>query len=635
MDNDPGIMILDCFSLDSPQAASKFAMKLRSFFSILVASVLVLLLVGASGFYWITARSPLALLRGGPTDGPDAAMFVPKQAPAVVSLLVNPERLEAFGQVVAAPGARRQAKAEIEQLKQGLLANTGLDYKQDVEPWVGDEMTLALTSLDVDRDAKTGQQPGYLLAIATQNPERSREFLQVFWQQRAAKGTELVFERYKGVKLIYSQSEPVVQPQKPDSKRGNKKQRQEPNLTPAQSATTLATAVVGDRFVLFANQPKVLRDAINNVQAAELGLSSSQTYQRALQSFQQRQVGLVFLNLPQLATWSGQVAAADGTEANHLYESVAIALGLNRKGLLAETAFLVAPGQTLPAATPALSKPTGALEYIPDSSSVVAAGTDLKQLWAQISNGASSYATLAQLINQPLANLQNTWQLDLPQDIFSWVQGEYALALLPRPEQKPEQQLGQQPDWIFVTQRTETATTAIANLDTLAQERGFSVGPLTLADRPVSAWTKLGSNLLKPAGKENGKAQKTNGTPPTNVVAAEVEGVHATVGNYEIFATSVEAMEQALQANNHAFTDSPGFKAAIATLPKDNNGYLYIDWTNSRSLLEKQLPILRLVELAGQPFWSHLRSLTVTSLGGETGVRRGEVFLNLSATDKA
>jgi len=34
-----------------------------------------------------------------------------------------------------------------------------------------------------------------------------------------------------------------------------------------QSEETLSGAVVGDRFVLFANDPKVLRDAINNVQA--------------------------------------------------------------------------------------------------------------------------------------------------------------------------------------------------------------------------------------------------------------------------------------------------------------------------------------------------------------------------------
>ncbi|HEY9806816.1 MAG TPA: DUF3352 domain-containing protein, partial [Candidatus Obscuribacterales bacterium] len=278
-----------------------------------------------------------------------------------------------------------------------------------------------------------------------------------------------------------------------------------------------------------------------------------------------------------------------------------------------------------------LSKPTGALEYIPASSSVVAAGTDLQQLWSQIRNGVSGYATLAQLINQPLANLQNTWQLDLPKDIFEWVQGEYALALLPRLEQQPE--------WIFVAQRTPSATTAIANLDALAQERGFSVGPLTLADRPVSAWTKLDPTPLKATSNTKGKATdktpRTSNNLPSSLVAAEVEGVHATVGNYEIFTTSVEAMEQALQAGRDAFSNSPGFKAAIATLPKDNNGYLYLDWANSRGLLEQQLPILRLVELAAQPFWSHLRSLTVTSLGGEAGVRRGEVFLNLSASDKA
>ncbi|MEP0870105.1 DUF3352 domain-containing protein [Trichocoleus desertorum AS-A10] len=599
-------------------------MKLRSFFSVLVASVLVLLLVGASGFYWLTARSPLALLRGGSTDGPAAAMFVPKQAPAVVSLLVNPERLEAFRQVIAAPGARRQSRAEIEQLKQSLLANTGLDYKQDVEPWLGDEITLALTSPDVDRDAQTGQQPGYLLAIATQNPERSREFLQLFWQKRVAAGTRLMFEQYKGVKLIYSQPEPPVEPQKPETKRKKNKQQEPDTVLTVQPATTLSTAVVSDRFVLFANQPKVLRDAINNVQAAELGLGSSPAYQQALQSFKQRQIGLVFLNLPQLAAWSSQGTADATTEASNLYESVAIGLGLSRKGLLAETAFLAAPGQTLPAATPALSKPTGALAYIPASSPVAAAGTDLEQFWTQVSSGVSSYETLAQLINQPLNNLRNAWQLDLPQDIFSWVKGEYAVALLPRPEQ--------QPDWVFVAERTEAATTAIANLDTLAKDKGFSVGPLTLADRPVSAWTKLGSTPLKAASKTTTEG---NSALLANVIAAEVEGVHATVGNYEIFATSVAAMEQALQATKDSLVDSPGFKAAIAALPKDNDGYLYLDWANSRSILEQQLPFLRLVELASQPFWNQLRSLTVTSLGGESGVRRSEVFLNLSPTDKA
>jgi len=52
-----------------------------------------------------------------------------------------------------------------------LLANTGLDYRRDIQPWLG-EITLAVTTIDIDRDAQNGQ-PGYLMALAT-NAARSR-----------------------------------------------------------------------------------------------------------------------------------------------------------------------------------------------------------------------------------------------------------------------------------------------------------------------------------------------------------------------------------------------------------------------------------------------------------------------------
>ncbi|MEB3337634.1 MAG: DUF3352 domain-containing protein, partial [Leptolyngbyaceae bacterium] len=232
-------------------------MKLRSFFNILAVSVLVLLLIGGSGFYWLMAQNPLNLLRGGWEGRPAAAMFVPKQAIAMVSLLVKPDRLESLQQVTAQPRDRRVARAELEQFQQSLLANTDLDYAQDIRPWLGEELTFAVTSWDIDRDDLNGQQPGYLWVAKTQDAARSRVFLQVFWQYRAIAGVELKFEQYKGVRLIYGGG---------------------------ASVATLASAAVGDRFVLFANHPKVIRDALNNVQAVELGLEASPAYQQALDS---------------------------------------------------------------------------------------------------------------------------------------------------------------------------------------------------------------------------------------------------------------------------------------------------------------------------------------------------------------
>ena len=64
-------------------------MKQRSFLNFLAVGVVVLLLIGATG----CNKSPLSQVSGaGTTRSPSAAMFVLKQAPVMVSMLVNPDR---------------------------------------------------------------------------------------------------------------------------------------------------------------------------------------------------------------------------------------------------------------------------------------------------------------------------------------------------------------------------------------------------------------------------------------------------------------------------------------------------------------------------------------------------------------
>ena len=276
-------------------------MKLRWFFYILAAGATVLLSIAVAGFFWLTSQSPLNLLREGAAANPTAAMFIPRQAPAMASLLVNPDRLEAFRQLVARPVNRRQSRAELNQIKDSLLANSDLKYQRDIQPWLGDEITLAVTSLDFDHNPENAAQPGYLLVVTTKNGERAREFLQLFYSKQAATSTEdLVFEKYKGVNLIYRR--PLTSP---TSTIG----RSQPLPIPE----TLTSAVVGDRFVLFANHPKVLRDAINNVQAGNLNLQDDPEYQQMLQSITESEptnsqplryrIGLSFVNVPALAAW--------------------------------------------------------------------------------------------------------------------------------------------------------------------------------------------------------------------------------------------------------------------------------------------------------------------------------------------
>ncbi|MEH2117316.1 DUF3352 domain-containing protein [Nostoc sp.] len=546
----------------------------RSFIGFIVAGAIALLVIAIAGFYWFFAKSPANLI--GSTSQPGAAIFVSKLSPVMVSLLANPDRLQALEQ-----------EEELSKLKTSLFAKSGIDYKQDIQPWLGNEITLAITTLDIDRDLENGQQPGYLLALSTQQPEKSREFVELLFSKRALAGANLAVEQYKGVKLISDNSQP------------------EQDL--------LAGAVVGEDFVLFANDLKVLRNAINNVQAPDLNLTSSPEYEKATKQLPKGGLAVAFLNLPIVAKWQGLELP------EQLYNSQIISLALNPKGLLAETTFLTSSEIVPP--SPPLSKPVGALQYIPASAGLAISGSnlsnlgdsDVAKLWRQAT--ATIYGSKEDVVSRlakPLADVQKRWGINFPEDIFSWVQGEYAIALLPEEQTTPH--------WIFVVEKSEAVEQGVTRLDAIASSNGLSINLLTIDKQKISAWTELTTATKKSDVKKGASFS----------IETKVQGLHTTLGNYEIFTSDLETMDEILTIKDNSIIDNPNFKDSIAAIPLPNQGYIYLDWTKSQNLLERQVPILKLVEVLGKPFFNNLRSLTVSSYGTDTRSLKGGVFFKLN-----
>lgn len=576
-------------------------MKLRSFFSVLIAGVLALLALSAGGFYWLTTHTPLNLLKGGPTTTPAAAVFVSKQAPLLASMLVNPDRLEALRQVFATPEQRSRSHAEFEQIKKTLLANTELDYSRDIQPWIGDEITFAITTPDFARDSNNGQQTGFLLAVSSQNADRSQQFLDSYWQKQSRPTKAVQFEQYKGVKLTYKKL-PAL-PKKPDPISPLNSLSLPTSSLPSSFATALIDNSLDSgnqgNFVLFANNPKVLRNAIDNLEAANLNLNNSPEYQKALQQLTQGRIAFGFVNLPQPQTEKKPQLSLN---------SLAVAVGVNRRGLVAETALVTSRENT---ASPALSEPVPALQYIPSASPFAVASTDLNNFWTEFSSAIAANPEVSKLVDRTIADLQQAWGINLPQDIFNWVKGEYALAVLPGASNSS--------DWIFAAETSADAQKAIARLDEIARSQEYSIGSFTLRNQKITAWTQLTTS--QNYGKENkGKS----------AIETEAKGVRATVGKYEIFTTSVEAMDEALKAAQTGFlATNQDFQISIEPLPTSNDGYFYLDWPNSRAIWEKQIPLLRLIELSARPFFDHLRSLTVTTTGETAGIRKATIFMRL------
>jgi len=589
--------------------------RFRSFLLSLLLVLLVLAGLAAGGVVWALRDSPLELSDGGAERHPEAATFVPAQSPLMASLVVEVDRLAAYRQLLAPVLGRARAQREITRLQRNLLDPLQLDYERDVRPWLGSEVTFALTDLDYDRDPENGAQPGYLLIAATEDDARSRQFLQEFYSRQVAAGTsDLVFEPYKGTNTIYRR--PV-----------------------AGRDDALASAAIG-QFVLFANHPNVLREAITTAQVETLSLRGSPPYQKALPTLSVPRVGEVFANLPAIAAWLADKPTLAPARSN---QSFTLALSLAPRGLRADLAVLgVGSGGDRPAAASA-----EALDYVPAGSSFALAGTDLLGLWEGLRANFPESTPVGQLLAQARQYSRDRLGIDVADAVFPWVRGNYALAAVPT---------STGPQWLFAAEtpnanaRTEAAAgaraaseaksdtpaearaetgdralpesaiagAALRQLDRLVEAGGWNVGTVSLDNRDITAWTRFAAT---PASSPSGLRLETT-----------VKGVRATADDYTVLASSLEAIAPASNASQ-SLVQSERFRSLAEELPQPNDGYVYLDWRASRQQLERQFLLLRAAELAAKPLFDRLSAVALSSRGSREGVRQATVSLQLDAIE--
>jgi hypothetical protein len=250
----------------------------RFFIRVLVTGGITLLMLTIVSLGWIVSQSSISLLTGGVNTFPQATAFIPKQAPGMVSLLTNPEKLYGLRQATLSLNQRQSDRQEWQGWITDIVSKIGLDYQRDLKPWLGDEITLAITALDYDRNLDNGTQAGYLLATAIKNSRLAQESLQNFYDEL----DHASVEQYKGADIIY--------PPRTSSKTSLK----EPDVW--------ARAVVGD-FVLYANYPQIIKEAINQAQAVNLNLEQSDSYQTAISTIKQPHIGLSYIDIPQTSAW--------------------------------------------------------------------------------------------------------------------------------------------------------------------------------------------------------------------------------------------------------------------------------------------------------------------------------------------
>ncbi len=561
-----------------------------SAFSVAIGALLSPAFPFAVGF---CETNPLALLDGVGGKEPIAAQFVPRTAPVMVSLLANPDQLENLRQVLVPPSERGAAKREWRQVRDRLLSKTKLDYERDIQPWLGDEVTFAVTGLDADRNGDNGRQPAYLLAARAADRERSQGFLELFWQKQALAGVNPIFERYKGATITYGEAMDVL----PDGVWRSRRRGQ------AAPRTNLATALVGDEFVLLATDPKVLREAINNVQVPGQNLASLAAYQRGIATGDNdRRLGVVtadFATLTRLFQ-SPKASAALGilpaSKAFSPFDGAIASVEFDRQGVTGNFQFLNRDNRPEAASrlsAPKLAEPVAALGYLPRNAAIAVGGEDLADLWQDV-RGKFAGTLLGDSVIAQINQLAARENLTLETDVLPWLTGDYAIGFVDG-------------SWVAVAAHSDNSAVAFQRLDQVASDRGWTVGAVSLGEGDGTIEAQVWSRL----------------TAQGKTVTTKVEGVRAQVNNYDILTTSVAALNTVLaavpntekQPNPQSFLGRSDVQRNLAQLPQPNDGYLQLDWSAAKPVLGRLFPLLTVLDNFGQPILNRLETITVVSHG--------------------
>ena len=550
-------------------------MKRQSLIIAIIVGIISLLVIGTNAYGWISVHRSIRLVVGvaSPAENrnlpqpPASAIFVPKNSPAAVSLLANVDELVNLSSL-ATPAARQTtARQAFKKWQQQLGDRLHLNYRREIAPWLGEEITVAITELDFDRIPQNGSQPGYLAILSSRNPETSNRIIQSWWDEQIAEN-RLKIETYQGVKLA-------------DNRRDK-----------------IASAIVSDRYILFANHPTILRAAIDSFQTPALSILTNPDYQKVVAANNHHKIGIGYAHLPELNRWLGK-------EAGEKYPLAGINVGVDRQGLIADLSlYPTTPEPTVaePPSIPAQPKLVNALKYLPSQSKIAIAGTDLAHWQQQLTTILPELKSLIPTLDRTIAAINKQLGINLTQNIFSWTTGEYAIAAIPNSTQTAT-------DWMFIAERTqpERVDEAIGYFDQLASLAGYNVGLIPWTEQQVVGWTKL----------------VTETSSNTARLIAEVAGVHTNIGDkYTIFASSVSAMDATLKAvDQQSILDSDRYQRGTNLLTATETGYLYGDWQMIASLLPKKLQEQPLVKSFNDGIFAGLPNISFSRYA-EAGIQR-------------
>lgn len=420
-----------------------------------------LLIGGGVAAYWVLSQ------RNSLGDMPVGANIIPQDAIFTLSISTDSnqwQQLREFG--------TKQTQAELAknlaQLRDRYLTANGYNYQQDIQPWVGEEVTIAfLSPLNASTTKSTpnssatnaNKQQSVVMVLPIENLAAAK---QVLSKHQPLKQGKWVNRTYKGVQI------------------------KETHGTPSQN---YSATLLDQRFLVVTDNSKATERAIDTYKGGA-SIAKTAGYTQALDKIKAQRFAQFYVNVPAAA----RVAAANPARS---FSPQGLAQLQNHQGL-ASTASLEPEGirfksiswlkQNSQRVHVVENKAGKMPTRLPSETLMMISGGDLQQLWQDYAQGVQSNP-LAPIPPENLrSGIKSLTGQDLDRDLLSWMSG-FSLSVIPAAPTGASEDFALSLLFIVETSDRPSALKSLQQLDkVISRQYQFQIQETKVGGQPVVNW---------------------------------------------------------------------------------------------------------------------------------------------------
>jgi len=363
-----------------------------------------LLIGGGVAAYWVLNQR-----YGLPGNLPVAANIIPQDALLTLSISTDQgqwQQLREFG----TPQTQAELDKNLVQLRDRLLTSNGYNYQQDIQPWVGKEITVALlspqpntqtpNSTSIPTAASNKQSVVMLLPI-----DNSAHAKQLLEKPKPLTQGKWIDSTYKGFPIKEKQGVP---------------------------SENYSATVLDGRFLVVTDNLTATQRAIDTYKSGA-SLSTTSGYTEAMGKIKaSHPFAQLYVNVPAAVRVAAENSARPiSSQVAQLQQNQGLAttMTLEPEGILFKSISWLKPNS---AQKHLVENKTGKMQNrLPTQTLMMLSGGNLQRLWQDYVQGAQSNPLTPIPPENLRAGVQSVTGLDLEQDFLAPMGGEFSLSLIP------------------------------------------------------------------------------------------------------------------------------------------------------------------------------------------------------------